>query len=149
MAAASKPSRRALLEGRAAGGFVEGLDLAAVRRHAPVHLEAAGMERRWLLDAQREEIRPLLRPDHEHVAEAPVRHQQHPRAATLEQGVGGERRPDAHGEGRQRRALLREARVRQQGVGCPSRWSPGLVSSFAVRRLPSGASAIRSVKVPP
>ncbi len=115
----SKPALARRRERRPRGRLVEGLERAAVRVGAPGQLERARVQRRRLLDREREQLGPLLRADLEQLAEAGRRDQQRAHAAPLEQRVGRDGRAELHGAGRERSARRERARLAQHRLARP------------------------------
>ena len=139
-------SARALRRERCARrGEVERLDLGSVGTDAPAHLEHRARQRRRLADRQLEQLRTLLRPDREQIAEARVgdeerRARRAARAARWWRRWCPARRARA-------RCSVAPARSRICSISCAGASSDD--SSFAMCSEPSGATPIPSVKVPP
>ena len=91
---------------RAQRHLVERIDARSVRADAAVDLDHRLVQRLRSLDPEREDRRAGLIVDEEEVAEAARDQQRRPRAATLEQRVGAERRPHADVAGRDRRGVV-------------------------------------------
>ena len=114
--------------------LVEGLERAAVRVAAPGQLERALVERRRLLDREREQLRALLRADREQVAEPARGDEQRAHAAPLEQRVGRDGGAELHAAGRERPPAAPGTRLPQHAADRPRPAPSSEDSSFRVWR---------------
>ncbi len=149
MATESKPARRASSSAARAAASSKGSGSPPSGADAAGHLEDPRVQRARLAHLEIEELRALLGADLEHVAEAAVGDQQRGRAAPLEQRVGGHRGAEA---ARGRAAAARPARRRRPAPGwrgCPPPAPRPRRAAWRCGALPSGATPMQSVKVPP
>ena len=108
-------------------------------------MSAAGDQRRGMMARQVVERRAFLPPQFEQVGESGRGAGDDARAASLEQQVGD----DGRAVRDDRPAMRAPGRTRSSAASTPSARSSGTLSTLAVCTDPSGATAARSVNVPP